>query len=331
MTLISAIICSCNRHTLLDDAVESLLCQSLPDHDFEILVVDNSPRGEEVAKTSRFRLDDRVRYHVTSVTGLAAARNTGMKAASGSIVAFMDDDAVAARDWLAQLITGFDTFPDAGVIGGKATPLWEETPPSWLMGPLAGRSDDDLPNHQRPMLGNLSVVNWGQDARPIQPGEWLAGVNIAFRANILRKVGGFDEALGRTSASHILLSNEEADAVNRIKAHGFEAVYLPAAVVQHKIAPDRLSQRWFAQRVGWQVISDILGTSSAADDAVIAHAYNQISQAVEANIDLAALLDPSLDQPQFDCKIKTIAALLTLILHGRDLSDGLQTGNNING
>ena len=260
MYKISAIICSCNRHELLNNALKSLLEQTMPRNTYEIIIIDNSTdKHAAAAFQNKLSVEDGIIYHYESTPGLSLARNIAVDKARADIVAFMDDDAVAHPEWLEKILEGFKWAGDrVAVVGGKVLPKWEVEPPSWLLGESYDPDTGEYFNHRRPLIGNLSIVNWGGNAiRSICDGEWLAGVNIAFRKELVVQNGGFDAFLGRNGASMSLLSNEESNLMKQIMALGYECLYAPHAIVTHYIPCERISQSWLLKRVAWQVVSDI--------------------------------------------------------------------------
>jgi len=245
MPRITAAICTYNRYDLLPKAIASLERQSLPRSDYEILVIDNSP---DHAQSSEFSIGFKdapgLSWVIERMPGLSNARNVAARMAKSPLVAYMDDDAVAAPDWLEKLVAVFDRFgPEAEVVGGRVDPIWEVPQPRWL--------PDSL-------LGNVSVVNWGGSDRFAAPGEWVAGTNIAFRIASLDKAGGFSVHLGRTRGGQALLSNDETDVIERMTVQGARLIYAPGAVVEHLVPSERLTQGWFRRRVAWQAVSDYL-------------------------------------------------------------------------
>jgi hypothetical protein len=122
-------------------------------------------------------------------------------------------------------------------------PIWASPRPRWL-------SDE--------LLGYVSVVDWGGSARVAHPREWVAGTNIAFRSDALRHAGGFSVGFGRNKGGHALLSNDEIEVIARLGQAGGQLLYVPEAVVEHLVPPERLTQAWFRRRVAWQAVSDYL-------------------------------------------------------------------------
>jgi glycosyltransferase involved in cell wall biosynthesis len=238
---ISAIICTHNRDTYLGAAIDSLLAQNTA-IGFEVIVVDNgsSDRTAEVVKQ---RLSDpRLKYIFEPVLGLSVARNTGAVNASGEILAYLDDDAVASSSWLEILYSAYQGNSKLAIAGGKVTLLWAEgtQPPRWLSPGLAG---------------NLGAYDLGTSVVYIEnPGLTPRGLNYSIRSSFLIEIGGFDTNLGRVGKN--LLSNEELQMTELALARGWQVAYLPDALVAHNVSPERLNRSWFFSRGWWQGISE---------------------------------------------------------------------------
>jgi glycosyltransferase involved in cell wall biosynthesis len=240
-TLISAIICTHNRDNYLGAAIDTLLAQQC--HvGFEIIVVDNgsSDRTREVVEQ---RLgDSRLKYIFEPVLGLSVARNTGAKAASGQIFAYLDDDAEASTFWLQTLYSAFEANSKLAIAGGKVTLLYPEgiQAPAWLTPSLSS---------------NLGAYDLGISLVYIEnPGLTPRGLNYAIRRSFWEDIGGFDTNLGRIGKN--LLSNEELQMTEIALSRGWQVAYIPEAVVAHNVSPERLQRSWFFSRGWWQGISE---------------------------------------------------------------------------
>ncbi len=250
-TALSAVICTYNRYDLLPEAIESLVEQDVPAGLLEIIVVDNSPDQAGAARFGqRYSGVPNLTYLVEPKLGLSNARNIGAAAALGRIVAFIDDDARACRSWAKELLHAHAAFDGrAGIVGGPIVPRWTNEKPAWM---------------GKPLLGYLSLVNLGHELRELSAGEWLAGYNISFDRASLISAGGFSARLGRIGSGSTLLSNDDMEASERVRAMGKLAIYAPKAVVEHVIPPERLTQTWFRQRAAWQAVSDLLSEPDSA-------------------------------------------------------------------
>jgi glycosyltransferase involved in cell wall biosynthesis len=242
---ITAAICTYRRGQSLASALASVVNQDLSSDQFEILVVDDSPHGERVNNAADAYANIlNLRWLETASVGLSAARNAAISACRTPLIAFLDDDAIAACDWLSRLRSTFhDCREEVFAVGGRVDPLWLAPRPPWL--------PDEL-------LGHLSLVNWGGERRVLGSREWVAGTNMAFRVAELHRIGGFSTEFGRRGGEEVLLSNDENDVIARLRGIGGTVVYAPDASVQHLVPAERLTQAWFRRRVVWQAVSDYL-------------------------------------------------------------------------
>lgn len=248
---LSVIVCTYDRYDVLPDALAALLEQDCIPGFMEILVVDNSPnQAGAVDFAAEYNDECRIRYIIEPSPGLSNARNVGVREARADLVAFVDDDAIPAPSWAREVVGAFDRYePRPSVVGGRIVPRWVSPPPAWL---------------PDTMFGYLSIIDWGPEMRELKPHEWLAGCNIAFDKRALMLAGGFNHALGRIGSQASLLSNEEIELIDRIRAGGNISIYVPGAVVEHVIDPDRLTREWFRRRVAWQAVSDFIKDSKKA-------------------------------------------------------------------
>lgn len=240
---IALAICTYDRYDLLPKAVESAARQTLPAETYRILVIDNSPDHEKARQFSKeFEAIPNLTYVVEETPGLSNARNLAARLCNADFIAYMDDDAVASAHWLAEILDAFDGFgSSAMVVGGRVEPIWGGPRPAWLHDAL---------------LANLSVIDYGEAVRPIEPSEWFAGTNIAFRTSAILDNGGFATNLGRIGSGAALLSNEEIQLLDTIRAAGGRLIYAPRATVGHLVHPSRLTRSWFRKRSAWQAASD---------------------------------------------------------------------------
>ncbi len=117
--IVSVIIPTYNRAKFITGAVESVLEQSL--RSIEIIVVDDGSTDDTRKVIDRFLIDDRIKYVHTENGGAAHARNTGMKAASGKYIAFLDSDD-AYLPYKLELQTSFlESNPDIGMVYTEAS------------------------------------------------------------------------------------------------------------------------------------------------------------------------------------------------------------------
>jgi glucosyl-dolichyl phosphate glucuronosyltransferase len=225
----------------LPGALRSVIDQDFPRAHYEVLVVDNASTDRTRAIVAEFSHYGNVRYLYEPKLGLNNARNTGWRAARGTYVAYLDDDALAERGWLAAIRDGFAAAGAPAIIGGRVDPIWEAPRPPWLSDGAAVA---------------LTIVDWGTAARPLAavPNEWLVGVNFAMPVTLLRELGGFDPRLERWG--NRLLSNGDTYLQRVAQRHGYACLYHPQMRVRHLVPAARLTQRWFVRRYYWQGVSD---------------------------------------------------------------------------
>lgn len=246
----SAIICTHNRHKLLSASIQSLLEQDIATEKFEIIVVDNSNDGAQVQAFSQHYAGlKNVRYIHEKTPGLSNARNVGAHLARAPIVAYIDDDAIAAPNWASEVLAAFEEMGDAvAVVGGPVRPIWLMPRPDWLT---------------VKMEGFFSILDYGCERRLLNAGEWLVGCNLSFRREVVISLGGFSTNLGRRGDLS-LLSNEENYLIDLIHANAKKVVYAPNAIVNHQIDGSRTNADWLKRRMAWQAVSDILSHPETA-------------------------------------------------------------------
>ena len=172
----------------------------------EVIVVADE---DGLAAARALPLAHRMTLLPQDVQNISAARNTGIAAAAGEVVAFVDDDAVPEPGWAEAMLSAFE----AGDIAAAT-------------GPVLGRNGISL------QWGRMAVNARGQDRWTDAPrdGETLKlhGTNMAFRRADLTRTGGFD-----TGFRFFL---EDTDMALRLAGAGLGSAYVPGAVVHHGFA-----------------------------------------------------------------------------------------------
>jgi GT2 family glycosyltransferase len=194
----------------------------------EVIVVENRPGRSTVARALRERFgdDERVRYVEEHRPGLASARNAGLRAARGEIVAFTDDDVLADPAWLPAVRAAFAAAPEVGCVTGLILPLELETPAQILLERFAGYGKGF-----RPRIYSLDEPPPDQPLFPYTAGYFGSGANMAFRTGVLRDLGGFDPVLGTGTPAR---GCEDLDICIRVLHAGSRLAYEPRAIVWHR-------------------------------------------------------------------------------------------------
>jgi glycosyltransferase involved in cell wall biosynthesis len=199
--------------------------------DSEILVVDNNSRDRtpEVVEEFCRRHPERVRYLFEPQPGKSHALNTGIRAARGEVLAFVDDDVTVEPGWLEKLTRPLLSGEHAGA-GGRIFPDTAFSPPAWL--PLSGPHS---------LGGALALFDCGDDAMDLIYPPY--GTNMAFRKEVFVKYGDFRTDLGPRPGSEI--RNEDTEFGRRLMTAGERLRYEPSAVVYHAMPTHRLQKSYF--------------------------------------------------------------------------------------
>ena len=233
---VSVVLCtySLDMYDHFREAADSVLSQSYEDVELVVVVDGTDEVYERIVEDFEGR-DDVVLHCNDENRGLLESRNTGAELASGDVVAFVDDDAVADRDWIAELVRAYE---ERGAIaaGGKMTPKWVAGKPEflpeefyWLMG-VTHRGFAD---------GEGEVRN-------------TFGSNISFRRDVFLDLGGFDTDIGGRQGDANLQGGETELCARMNEEYSKGVWYNPNAVVAHKVFDYRTDSLWLLSRAFWQ-------------------------------------------------------------------------------
>jgi GT2 family glycosyltransferase len=225
----SVVICAytADRWAQIVAAVASVRRQTTPALEI-ILAVDHNP---QLARRARAELPGLVVTENVETPGLSGTRNAGVALARGTLVAFLDDDAVAEPDWLEHLVAAYDA-PEVLGVGGSVEPSWAAGRPrgfppefDWVV----GCTYRGLPDRSGPVRN-------------------LIGANMSLRRDVLERVGGFRGGVGRVG--RIPSGCEETELCIRASQRlpGGRFVYEPRARVHHAVPASRGRWRYFGSR-----------------------------------------------------------------------------------
>lgn len=208
-------------------AVASLRAQTYPPSEI-IVVVDHNA---DLLARARAELDGVICVENGGRQGLSDARNAGLHASRGDIVAFLDDDAAAEPGWLALLAEGYADPAVLGV-GGFAQPAWLAGRPAWF------------PREFDWVVG-CTYLGMPTTAAAVRN---MVGCNMSFRRAVFDDLGGFNAAIGRLGTKPV--GCEETELCIRLAQHNPGAVILfdPRAVVHHKVPAGRGTWKYFRAR-----------------------------------------------------------------------------------
>lgn len=176
---ISVIVGTYNRAVMLGRLLGSLLAQTLPADQYEVIVVDNgSTDGTRNVVDEYMHSNNTVRYVYEPELGVSRARNRGVKEARADVVAFIDDDAKASKDWLEVAVRCFvQIIPMPLAIGGPILPLYESVKPRWFK-------------------DKYEIRSWGSVGHFLSEGRSFSGSNMVLSKMVLMGGGAFEETLG---------------------------------------------------------------------------------------------------------------------------------------
>jgi len=274
VTDIAVVICTYSegRWNDLVQAVGSVLRQTRPARDL-VVVVDHNPG-----------LLSRVRHEFPGLTavenwqspGLSGARNTGLASTNASVIAFLDDDASAAPDWLERLEPGYQDTRVLGV-GGFVAPVWQAGRPAWFP------QEFDW------------VVGCSYRGLPEAAGEVrnMLGCNMSFRREVFEVVGGFQSGIGRIGTYPA--GCEETELCIRARRAWPERFFLydPQVRVSHQVPAGRGTWRYYRTRCYAEGLSKALVAQSVGSTDGLAserrHALRTLPAAVAKDLAGVAL------------------------------------------
>ena len=230
--MLSVIVPTRDRPEQVRACVRSILACEYPLDRFEVLVVDNVPRDRHTRTAVTILAESGpVRYFTEDKPGSASARNRALPEARGEFLVFTDDDAIVDRHWLAEIVQGFRAAPKVDAVSGLLAPRHLDTPARVWFEQYGGFSRGytqrifDL-HENRPS---------DEPLYPFTAGLFGTGNNMAFRAEVLRAIGGFDPALGNGTPA---LGGVDSEVLLRTVILGHRLVYRPNALVWHEHRAD---------------------------------------------------------------------------------------------
>ncbi len=219
---IALIICTYNRDKFLKEAFNSIIRQSLPKDEFQVIIIDNNST-DNTAQISKEFISENPEFHISyyfeSNKGLSFARNRGIKESNASIISYIDDDVILSEDYLKKINIFFKEYELAVGIGGKVIPKYESgAEPVWM---------------NKYLNGFVGKVDFGNSIKMYDSKmKYPTGCNMTYKRDILIKAGGFNNELKFRSDDKFIYS--------KIKVISNKVYYLPHAWLYHYIDYQRL-------------------------------------------------------------------------------------------
>lgn len=227
---VSVVICAYTMERLpyIYEAVDSVLRQTWPPHEV-ILAVDHNP---ELFQNLNDELGDRVSviHNDGPERGAVVTDNIGTRYATGDIIAFMDDDATAASDWLEKMVRHYRD-PRVIAAGGKLVPVWQEHRPRWFAEELDWVVGGTYKGHPETQTEVRNLIL----------------CNMSVWRGVFHSAGFFTTDLGRRKNWGTGAESEFFLRVKRLSPDS-TILYEPEAVVYHKVPPQRASLKYVLLR-----------------------------------------------------------------------------------
>jgi glycosyltransferase involved in cell wall biosynthesis len=224
----SVIVSTRNRAQYLSDCLQSLARQdcAVP---FEIIVIDNASTDETPRLIDEWRRKDpRFRTFRETRLGLSAAKNAGASLAAGRLLLFTDDDVIVAPNWIRAYVDLFARIGETNALaGGPVIPVLKDLRPwpDWF--------DEQA-------LADVGLLDHRTE-RTLGKFEYVWGANMAIPACVFKRIGRWNEGLGRRGEERGTF--EDTEYQDRLKAEGGNVWFCPPARLEHRIELDRIRPR----------------------------------------------------------------------------------------
>ena len=261
----SVVVPTYNNSATLKATIESLLAQQTS-VSYEIMIVDNNSTDDTALLAGAFadRVNPEVRYLLETTQGSSTARNAGIAAASGEIVAFTDDDCIPRPDWLESLAEVYTAHSSAWSVGGRIVLDLPTDSPAWFR----------LTSPRYDTTRFFAALDLGEGVVKLEYPQALWTANLSVRKWVFSEIGLFNTALGVTKSSR--LAAEDLELCRRIQRSGGAIYYSGRATVRHRVHESRLTKKYFRLCAYWggranahPLIRDRLSIGESAHEALV--------------------------------------------------------------
>lgn len=237
---ISVIIPTYNRAQTLHLAIDSFLNQSYEKDMYEIIISDNNSTDstEELVTNYIREYPGKFKYVKEPRQGVHFARNSAAKISDSEILYFTDDDMIADKNLLSEIVKVFKFDPKVGSATGKVLPKWEVNPPVWIL--------------ELCFNGLLSLNNPPEEFIISSRDCNVWSCHQAIPRNVFFESGGFNPE--NTAGEWI--GDGETGLNIKIKELGYKFGYNGSSVIYHIIPPQRMTQSYLNKRLANQGNSD---------------------------------------------------------------------------
>jgi glycosyltransferase involved in cell wall biosynthesis len=237
---VSVIIPTYNRAKMLPITLDSFLNQDYPRDRYEIIVANNNSTDDTQKVLDAYgSREAQFRSIMESRQGVHYARNSAARIARGDILYFTDDDMMADRQLLSELVKVFDLDTKIGSATGKIIGRFDAPPPEWVRRHLLNQYLS-LTEPERP------------DEVIISPDDLVYSCHQAIRRDALFQCGGFNPE----NTAGVWIGDGETGLGIKLKRAGFKFAYTPKSIIHHMIPESRTTLSYLIKRIGNQGTCD---------------------------------------------------------------------------
>jgi len=209
-------------------------CEVPPGLQWQLVIVNNNctDNTDDVVHSYLKKLP--ITYVKEPRPGLSQARNTGLKAATGRLIIFTDDDVKPCREWISLYWAAYQK--------NRIGHFWG--------GPIESEFEGEMPDEELLRLAPYSVrgLDYGPKEHPLSEKNYFISANWAAPLEAVREVGAFDVSRGLNPQSKRLVTGEESDLMDRLRTRGLTGLYLPRARLKHWVPKEKCTLSHIVKR-----------------------------------------------------------------------------------
>lgn len=228
---ISVVICSYNRANYIGEALDAMYNQAEAYHAYEVIIVDNNSTDHTKEVYDTWRQANPLGnfyYYTETQQGASFARNTGAQKAKGDYLCFVDDDAIAAKDFIHNILSHIEKHPSIVGFGGRIIPRYIPSEPKWMSYYVSS------------MVGNF---DYAPIAKPFENNKYPLESNMIVKKAVFDQVGGFNTELpGVVGTKRI--GGEGKELFFKIMKLGHTIYYDPSIQVEHIVEVSKLTKEY---------------------------------------------------------------------------------------
>lgn len=240
----------------LQACLSYLHSQTYNSTEYEVIVVENPVKTDKVHRACKslcFR-------HISSESGGNKARNAGISAAKGGIIALCDSDVMVNSNWIREIVKTFVDYNNIGVVGGTVELHYDTYKPRWLSG--------EFLKYLARVYYDVEEVT---EITDLFNTMHIVSANCAFLKTVWEKSNGFPEDIDIEGSS--FGANDEVEFFFRC-AKDRKLLYNPNMIASHIITYDKVELNWFRKRFYCQGIADAQLAKRISKDTDIGNLYH---------------------------------------------------------